>query len=287
MKPLIYLLSFILLVSVVSAVTIEPSELKFENVLDYAEKTITITSDKSIQISLSATSPFKDWITFSPKTFNINHNSPVKVKVIVQPNITKTGTYQGFIVVNTISEGNELTSSVSTATDLKTTIGITDEKIIQASVKDLVMKNIEINNPLKPIIKVQNQGNIELKSFFTIEILDTPNKTIKKAQSEKTSILPLSTKTLELEIPNKLTLGEYYANIKVYAGEMLLRKHSLSFNVLKPGEIPYKNESSIVVHPEKIPLSTGPLIILIWIIILLFVIYKISKFKHSKSKKKK
>ncbi|MBD3355145.1 hypothetical protein GF361_04120 [Candidatus Woesearchaeota archaeon] len=286
MKPSICLIIFILLVSTVSAVTIEPSELEFENVLDYAEKTITISSEKSLHISLSATEPFKRWITFSPSSFNINHNSPVDVKVIVQPkNTTKTGAYQGFIVVNTISEGNEMTSSVSTAFDLRITIELTNEKITQANVKNLYVEDIEINNPVKTSIKVQNQGNIELKSFFTIEILDTSNNTIKSAQSEKTSILPLSTETLELEIPNNFDIGKYYANINVYAGEMLLRKHILSFKILEKGTLPAKKESVIIVHPEKIPLSTGPLIILVWIIILLFVIYKISKFKHNKKKK--
>ncbi len=288
MKLLSYILILIFLTSSVSAFNIEPSELKFENVLDHAEKSIKISSEKSLQISLSATEPFKDWITFSPNSFNINQNSPVEVRVIVQPpkNIS-LGKYQGFIVVNTVSQGNELTSSVSTAADLKTTIEITEDKIIDADVKNVIINDIEINNPLKISIKVQNQGNIELKSFFTIEILDTSNNSIKKAQSEKTSILPLSTKILELEVPHNLETGKYYTNIKAYAGEMLLRNHLLSFNVLKPGAIPPKNESSIVVHPEKIPLSTGPLIILVWIIILLFVVYKISKFKHNKKSKKK
>jgi hypothetical protein len=270
------LLAFILLAATVSAVIIEPDKLVFENVLNYgyAEKIITIKSPGSV--SLSATEPINKWLSFEPV-------GESDFKVIVKPLDAPLGTYQGYIIVNTISPGNDLTTAVSTADHLKTTIIITDEQITQANVKDVVIKDIELNNPIKILVTIENQGNSYLLPYFEASILDTNKNLLYFIASQEKTLNPSSTDIHEALIPNNLAIGKYYADVKVYADDMLLRKHLLSFDVVKPGSLPAeKEEISIKIHPAPVPLSVNWAVIVVWILILAFVIWKIARNRPKK-----
>lgn len=289
---LIFLVLFILLTTTVSAVTIttEPNELIFENVLNngYAEKTIKLSSDSPgpVQISLSATEPIKQWVSFEPVTASVSSASPTEFKVIIKPSNAALGIYQGFLVISVVSSGSELTTSVITSIGREMKIEITDQEITQAAIKDVVIKDTEQDSPIKVSVTVQNQGNIALTPFFQINILDvTKSKILKSAISDKKAILPSSTDVIELNIPNDLALGTYWAQITASLEDnWILGKRLIKFNIVEKGTLPSVEEKPTVSKEEKpIPLTLTWPVILMWLLILAFVVWTIAK-KPSKKK---
>ena len=279
---LVFLL--LLLPTIVYAIAIEPKEIVFENVLNegYAEKIIKISELGPVHVTLSATSPIKPWIKFEPIPTSAN-NKTSEYKIIVSPSNATIGMYQGYIIIDSISLGNEITTAISRSTTLKTTISITDEEITQANVKEVVVVDVEINNPVKVSVTVQNKGNIAVNTLFKIDILDSSKtQTLKTAQSNQISLLPLSTNVIETEIPNNLVIGKYYADITVHAEDMLLRKHLLSFDVIGQGTLPAKEEKeTIKVYPEPIPLSANWFVLITWALILVFIAWKLTKHNYN------
>ena len=271
-------------------ITTEPNELSFENVLNngYAEKTIKIMSDSSepLQLTLSAVDPIKEWLSFEPSSALVSADSPAEIKIIVEPVNAELGIYQGYIIINTVSTGNKLTTSIATAIDLKTTVEITDQQIMQAVINDMVIKNTELNAPIKASVTVQNQGNIAITPFFQIDILDAnKEETLKSSISDKKTILPSSTDVIELDIENELGLGQYWAKATLFLEDnWILGQRFIKFNIIEKGTLPIEEEPTIKVYPTAIPLSTSWIIIVMWILILVFIGWKIKTNKPNKKK---
>jgi hypothetical protein len=280
-------LVFILLTATVSAVMIEQKELNFENILQYghAEKIVKISSDRTepVQITLSATEPIKEWISFDPASAHVNLGAPAEFKVIVEPLDASLGVYQGYVIVHVLSSGNALTTTVATATDIKTTVGITDEEITQSNVEEVIVKDFEVGNPLKISILIENKGNMPVLPYFEMNILDINKENVLQTfVSEEKTLNPASLGLIEEEISNELSIGKYYADIAVKANGMILREHLLSFFVVEPGKIPVEESPHIQIQPAPIPLSSGWIVIAAWAVLLILVVWVIKKEKKKR-----
>ena len=281
-------LVFVLLATTVSAVTIEQKELDFENIRQYgyAEKIIKISSEgaEPVQVSLSATEPIKKWITFEPESEYVSREAPVEFKVGVNPSDASIGIYQGYMIVNAIASGNALTTTISTAVDIKTTVRITDEEIMQANVEEVVIEDFEVGQPLKISILIENKGNIAMLPYFEMNILDVKKENLLLAYtSEEKTLNPSSFGLIEQEVPNELPVGKYYADINIRADGMLLRKHLLSFFIAEQGMIPEKQEPAAVETTlAPIPLSANWIILIVWALILVFIVWIIAKHNSKK-----
>jgi len=294
MKTVILIcLAFILLTATASAITITTSsnELKFENILDYgyAERTIKITSDSTepLLISLSATEPIREWLSFEPESSYASLGNPAEFKIIVKPVNALLGIYQGYVIINARSGGNKLTASVATATDLKTAIMITDEEVSQVNVEEVIVKDIEAGNALKVSILLENKGNMPMLPFFEIDILDVNKSNVLQSFTSEGRTLPSSSLGLiENEISNNLPVGKYFARIKVHANGSILREQLSSFLVVEPGKMPVKEEPMIKVQPMPITLGANWIVLTGWALILVFVIWTIKKSRSGKKKKR-
>ena len=222
----------------------------------YSEKIIKVSSDRiePVQVTLSATEPINSWLSFEPATFPINRDTTAEFNVIIEPSNAPLGLYQGYIIINTISEGNELTTAVVTSLDLETTIKITDQEITQAVIKDVVIQNIEQNNPIKVSVILENQGNIMISPFFQINILNSDKSQIlKSAVSKEKTILPSVTDSIELEMPNDLGLGAYWAQITVFLEDgWITGKQLIKFNIVEPGALPSEEKPLPIFKKEPV-----------------------------------
>lgn len=285
-KKLILLVLLILLTMAVSAITIttEPEELIFEDVLPegYAEKTIEIKSDgpDPVQISLSATDLIRDWVSFEPASAFVSNNPPAEFKIVVEPSSADIGIYEGYIIINALSTGNEITSAVLSAISLKVRIEVTEEEITQANIRDVVIKNTKKNSPIEVMVTIENQGNKEISPFFKIDILDA-NKSmvIKSKESIKKRLFPFSTDVIRLDIDNDLSLEEYWAEVVIYLeDDWVLGKRLIKFSVVEK-EAKYFVEKPAVFKDEPIPLGVNWVMILALVFILIFVVLKIKNNK--------
>lgn len=278
---------FILLAATVSAVTITPDELSLEDVLNdgYAEEVIEVSSDSPVEISLSATEPIDSWISFEPISASASKDFPAKFKVIIRPSGARLGIYQGYIIINTASSGNEITSSIPSATSLETTIEITDQEIIQAAVEAIIIKDVEQGSPIKVSVTVQNQGNIVVSPFFRFDTIDeNKNQTLKSLISDEKAVFPSRTDIIELDVTNDLALGPYLAQITILLGEeWIIGKRSIKFNVVEPGTLHSEEEIPVISKREKpVPLSASGIVLFVWFILLLVVVRVITKHRMGK-----
>lgn len=289
-KKIIFLLMFILLSSAISAfnITTDPEELIFEDILDggYAEKIIKIRSDSGqpAQITISASEPISSWISFEPASASATGDSPAEFKIIVKPSGSALGTYQGYLIISTFATGNEITGAVSSTKTVNMVIELTDQQIMQAGVKDVVIGDTEENSPIKALVRVQNQGNIALTPLFQLDILDVSrSQVLKSADSGKKTILPYSTDVIEVDLPNDLPLGSYWAQVTTTLGDRwIIGKRLIKFNVVEMGTL-QEEEKPIVLEAELMPLSLSWTMLITWVAILLFVMWVIGKKKRIKN----
>ena len=284
MKCLRYFILLILLAVTVSAneTNITPSELFFDNVLmnGYAEETIRIATDsaETVQITFYASEPIKPWISFEPSFAHLNKNNPVEIKVIVRPSNNSLGKYQGFILINSLSGKSKITSATITSLTIETTVKLTDKEITQAIIDDIIVKDVEKNNPIKVSVKIKNQGNIGISPYFNIDLLNLDKgKVLESATSKKISILPFASDIIKLDLENNLNLGIYWARVNVLSEEELfIGKQLIKFNVVKPGTLPLEEEI-IVFKEEPVPLGMSGIFIVVGFVILLLIIRQIVK----------
>ena len=284
MKCLRYFILLILLAVTVSAneINITPSKLFFDNVLmnGYAEETIRIATDstETVQITFYASEPIKPWISFEPSFAHFNKNNPVEIKVIVKPFNNSLGKYQGFILINSLSGKSKITSATITSLTIETTVKLTDKEITQAIIDDIIVKDVEKNNPIKVLVKIKNQGNIGISPYFNIDILNLDKgKVLKSATSKEISILPFASDSIKLDLENNLNLGIYWARVNVLSEEgLFIGKQLIKFNVVKPGTLPLEEEI-IVFKEEPIPLGMSGIFIVVGFVILLLIIRQIVK----------
>ena len=247
---------------------IEPAELFFDKVLDYSEKYFTLTSDEAVKVSFSTAGPIKSWLSFEPRNSIIAANSQVEIKAIVQPQTAILGVHEGFIIVNLVPMANEITA-ISTTTSLKTKVDITDQRIKQAFVRELSINDIEENEPINVKMEIENKGNVLISPIGKIRILDENKQEINSHDIQESEILPYAIKDIEVNIDSNLPVGQYWADIGVFSNDLFLSQQTLSFEVLEPGT--KKAEPLPEPEQEIVPLSTGPTIIVLALIILMLI----------------
>ncbi|MCK4589851.1 MAG: hypothetical protein KAT77_05375 [Nanoarchaeota archaeon] len=292
MKRLIVFLIILLALPLASAFQIytQPQEIKFENILinGYTEKTITVFTDspENIDVSLMASGIFENWITVEPINLKINANNPGKFKIKIQPQTDRLGTYQGMIIINAIYTGNQLTSAITSATNFNFEITLTEKEIIQAKINDIIVNNVELNQPIITKMYLLNNGNKEVNLLFEIDLLDQ-NQNHLKSISE-TIAVPPSTDEREatFTFDNDLPVGNYYLTGKVLLNDYLVSQQTAPFKIVEPGNLP-QEQQPITQVKEAIPLSTAPTMIVFLFIVLIVAYFGIKRKRESKTKNKK
>jgi hypothetical protein len=265
-----------------------PEEFFFDDVLvgGYSEQVLIVSTDSvsPVVVSLSASEPFNSWFSFEPVSASVSSSSPVKFKVVVRPSNILIGTYQGYLVVTSLSAGNEVTSSVSSSLAISASVKVTDEQIMQARVDDVVVKNVEVGSPLRVYVKVQNQGNVGVTPFFTLDISDfNRSKILKSGMSGLETILPYSSGALGMDLPLDLPLGVYWAQVTVLLGkDWVLGKRLVKFSVVEKGSLPV--EEKVVSNRDVVSLGVSWFVLVVWIFVLVFIIWFIARKRFLRKK---
>jgi len=288
MRKFIVLFLFILILPLASAfqITVEPSEINFKNVLPdgYAEKKIIITTDSSenIDISLAPSGIFEKWISVEPPLAAIDKNNPAEFLLQLNPQQAQLGDYQGLIVANAITGGNQFTSTVSSAASIDVTVSITKKEIIQAQVTDISISNIEKKQPINIKFYILNTGNTEISPQFQIELYDA-QKNLLDTLSQTNMFYPSSDEQeITMTFNNNYPVGEYQIISRVFHNDYLISQQTVPFPIVEPGNLVKEPEPAA--REETIPLSTAPTMIMFLIIITIFIYFGIKRIRKKKTK---
>ncbi len=271
LKTLILLL-FALTLSCVSAFGIDaPEELIFNNVLGdgYAEKTINITSKSpdNTHIGMYASGTFSDWVTFYPSSRYVNKDSPIELKVLINPPLTPPGIYTGQVVIKSSGTGRDTT--IEDTVIIRSSVEITDHEIVQLVSKKITISESEQGKPIKILVPVQNEGNTVVNPFFKIDILDDNEKPLLTHTSKKTALLPSTHDVIEIDTPHNLEVGRYIIEITTLMDNgWVSGKQSTELNIIEEN---YISEGPRIIKGKLTPLAISKIMIVSWVFLLLFV----------------
>lgn len=216
-------------------------------------------------------SEIKNWISFEPgEDFIIPagiQQFPMRVVVNV-PKDAGYETYQSKIRIRAISEGEgQVAVLVGGIVDVR--LGVSGEEYSDFNLKDFKVNDIEEDWPVKVLIKLENLGNVKIRpSKVHINIYDQYYKELLESGDavDMNWVEPFEIGEVEAEMPVKLDIGEYWAEVEIYKKGELVLKDKRYFNVFERGTIkPYITFLGISIY--------------IWIAILAAILFLVAGFK--------
>jgi len=169
---------------------------------------------------------------------------PMKVTVNVPKN-AKLGKYTGAIMVETFPEKEGGTVSVALAAGIDIDLEVTEKEIAGMIIRFTDIGKIEEGSPLKYLMRIENTGNVNTKpDRVYIEVFDQAHQSLLASGENKNLdwVGPFQTKEIAAEFPTiKLGIGQYWAEIKIFKEDQILREEKLVYEVIekKPSPSPY------------------------------------------------
>ena len=190
-------------------------------------------ADVDIIVSIDS-EDIKEWITFAEGDhFTIPagvQQFPLHVTIAV-PDDTELDIYRAYIRVSTDPEkvvsAGEVAISIGGRIDVELTVG--DDVFEEFEVKRIQIPDIRERKPLRAILTILNTGNVPSGPASVSYELFNKFGEIRLAFSEITENLPpipaFSEGNIDVEFPLDIVLapGEYWAHVKVYDHERVLK----------------------------------------------------------------
>jgi len=197
-----------------------------------------------------------DWFSFEP---GMEVDMPageknLKLKAIIKvPKDTPYQTYEGLVrIKGGPKEVSKSGVSVVQGARMDLQLTVTEKDVNDLIVRDIKFLLLEGQNPLHMILKIENQGNVAVAPRVEVDILDIKQKPIETVTADKLDkVQPNTEATLEPKFDTSVGTGEYFANVRVYLEDILLREDRLVFEVKSkeagtPGEIVMRKATNLV-----------------------------------------
>lgn len=299
---LITILPFIVIKPAFAGFGVSPSEIYNDSLKPGAkfEKEIVLSrSDAEENLNVVIETDLNEaesWVTFDKgKEFIFPKGENRKtIKAIVSiPKNADLKNYKGFIRIKA-SSADSSSSGVSIVQGARMEVNLitTSINVDLLDIKGFNIPNVDFQKPIKLLVNIQNNGNTEIAPSKIILEIQNLNKnfitTVETTKLEK--IEPNTTKEITAEFENKLNGGEYFAIVKAYLDDKLLRSDRLVFKIGAPPEgynpvtAQKANFFSKVISFIK---TNKTEIILFFLILLIPIVIGYILFKKSKSKKVK
>jgi len=190
----------------------------------------------------------KDWISIDRGfEFTIpagNQQFPIKVIVDV-PKDAEFKHYSGKMWIKTAPEDRgEGMVTVALGAMAYLDLTVSTEEVYGFVFRGISIADAEEGRPINIIITLQNVGNLEDKpTKIHLDVHDAYlTKILQSNDITKgiETIKPFETKGIEVKFPNKLALGAYFGEIKVYKDDKVIGDAKTSFHVIERTGILYK-----------------------------------------------
>jgi Bacterial SH3 domain len=297
---LIALLPFLMVKPVFAGFGISPAEIYNDSLKPGAtfEKEIVLSRsdfDENLKVVIETDlGEAESWIKFEPgKDFIFpkgDHRKIIKA-IINVPQNAEFKNYKGTLRIKASSTDTTNSGvSIVKGARMEVTLVTTSINIDGLNIKGLNIPDVDFQKPIKLLVNIENNGNTEVApSKIILEIQDLAKNTIETQEVTKLKkVEPNSTKEITAEFKNNLDSGEYFALIKVYLNDKLLRSDRLVFKIgLAPeGYDPSAPQTSNFISKIISIIKQNKVETIAFILIPLFpLIIGYVLFKKSKSKK--
>ena len=194
---------------------------------------------------LPTTASVKTWVSTVPEFTLKSHESKEIIAQVIVPSDAEAGGHYGVLRFSGAapeidSTGVGLSASAGVLLLVRVEGTVTEKATLSSFYSLLNDKQSSFfeNSPINFVTRIKNEGNIHIKPFGNIEIKDMFGNIIKAivVNSDKSNILPDSTRRFESEYSAKWMIGRYTANLTLgYGTTGQAITNTISFWV-----IPYK-----------------------------------------------
>jgi len=234
MYLIMLLLAFAVSHSFAMGISISPGTITLDNVLKggYAESTFLIgnPNDVEIKVNFQVEGEVGKWLSFDPPSgFVLEPGEQRRVKVSVNvPSDTPNGLYSVIAVAaaEPIAQTEGTGAAISAAVGAVIKINVVGEEVLDLDVKNIKPGKLEEGYPLYFEFNIENTGNVKAKPVYEITVWDYENTTkYGEYRVEGEEILPFQERTDSVSVPiSNLTAGTYWANIKLYLENKLIKE---------------------------------------------------------------
>lgn len=237
---------------------ISPSDWIEKNALrgSRIEKTFTLSRsnpDEDLYFKAAIEGEIKDWIKIEkgldfvmPKG---EQQFPVKV-IIDVPQDAEYRNYQAEIRLKSESKSKETSgmgSSVLLNALIRINLIVSQKQVLDYEILQITIPKQEEGNPINVLLKIWNRGNVEAKpTRLTIDFFDKYNQAKIDSKdltdfSNIKAVAAFSEGEIKLEIPLQLGIEQYWAKVKVYQDEKVLKSEEITFDVVEKGSLSKKD----------------------------------------------
>lgn len=223
---------------------VSPSSVSNKNLVPgsvFQEDIILVQSQPDVALNAVATvdaEKINSWFTIeNGNNFVIPkgvQQFPMKVTVKVPPDAT-LGKYKGTITVNTAPVGAQKTGvSVVLGASVGVDLNVTDVKVSDFSIQSFQIPDVKKGSPIKFIIKVKNDGNVENgPTKVGLTFFDQyHDKQLGQQEEFITEKVPaFGVKDIAVEFPNNLDAGTHWADVNIYNGDSVIIDSKIVFNI--------------------------------------------------------
>lgn len=196
---------------------------------------LTVTVEPDIQ-------GVNDWFTFEPGgTFQIaqGQNNASVTMVLTIPDGAELKDYKGFLRVKATPVGSAALGGVSVVKGarLDVNLSVTEQDLVELLVRSIEPKPSDRKGSIVLGLKIENKGNVAAaptKVEMEIEDLNL-NPITTLSTNDLDEIAVSETKEIQAVFPNNLAAGEYFANVKVYLNDTVLREDRINLKVEEGG----------------------------------------------------
>ena len=187
----------------------------------------------------------KDWIKIDkgleftmPKG---EQQFPIKVIIDVPQDAEYRG-YQGGVRLKSESKA-EATEGIGVVLSALIQIDLTvsEEEFLDYEILQIAIPKQEEGKPLKVVLKIWNRGNVEAKpTKLTADFWDKyKSEQLESTEitdfSEIKAVAPFSEGEITLSLPIQFEPEQYWANVKVYHDEEILKSEDIFFEIVEAG----------------------------------------------------
>lgn len=172
---------------------------------------------------------------------------PMKVDVTV-PADAQFGEYKGNIIISTKPLGAPKSGvSVVLGGNVKIDLTVASAKVSNFLIQNFQIPDVAKGSQVKFVVKVNNEGNVEngpTKVDLTFFDQYHSKQLDQQTQTITQKVSPFQVKDISINFPNKLDVGSYWADVKIYSGDTVAVSGKLVFNVIAPLSAAKQQKSS-------------------------------------------
>jgi len=182
------------------------------------------------------------------------------ITVIVQPpSDTANGSYKGNIELVSMPKPQQTQQDngagvVFTAV-IQADFTVTGEQVLEYQIPALKIETVEEGMPLSIALTVANTGNVKARpTGVHIDIYDKFKNTLLESYdvTEMEFVDAFKRDDIQIKIPNKLGVGQYWAVISVYRDDILLKEQSLVFEIVEVGRFKKEGILKQIINKEEV-----------------------------------